>query len=548
MSAKSNIRCAIYTRKSSDEGLDQAFNSLDAQYEACAAYIASQRHEGWKLVAERFDDGGLSGGTLDRPALTRLLSEIDAGRISLVVVYKIDRLTRSLADFVRLVEKLDAKGCSFVSVTQAFNTSSSMGRLTLNVLLSFAQFEREVTAERIRDKIAASKQKGLWMGGTVPFGYRRPPDPLRRELVVDPIEAPVVRELFALYAEHGNLRIVEVKATEHGLRPREGLAPAPSTTRAFTRGQLHYLLTNPVYIGRIRHKTTSYPGQHPALISQELWDQVQQGLIAARARPRGRSETSASRPLTGKLRDETGDLLTPSHTQRRGRRFFYYVSNRLIRGGNDQTGWRLPAPALERTIRHLVADHIRKAVEAHKLCASPDARAMEAVGRSAQMMVTRLEAEPDRFAGLITSGQLGDGHLSLNLDAAYMADALAITPEDIAREALVIDAPLALRRRGVETKIISGNYVAAPDPALIRILSAAHGWADDLHGGASLSSIAKKHGLSDAYIRTRLPFAFLAPDLQDAILEGRQPPDLTVAKLLREGIPLDWAEQRHRFG
>jgi site-specific DNA recombinase len=189
MTAKPAIRCAIYTRKSSEDGLDQEFNSLDAQYEACAAYIASQRHEGWKLVPERFDDGGLSGGTLERPALKRLIAEIDAGRIGMIVVYKIDRLTRSLADFVRLVERLDAKGASFVSVTQAFNTATSMGRLTLNVLLSFAQFEREVTAERIRDKIAASKKKGLWMGGTLPIGYDRHPDPQRRELVVNPAGA-----------------------------------------------------------------------------------------------------------------------------------------------------------------------------------------------------------------------------------------------------------------------------------------------------------------------------------------------------------------------
>jgi site-specific DNA recombinase len=237
-----------------------------------------------------------------------------------------------------------------------------------------------------------------------------------------------------------------------------------------------------------------------------------------------------------------------THKQRRGRRFFYYVSNRLISGGLDPTGWRLPAPALERTIRHLVADHIRKAVEVHKVCASPDARAVEAIGRSAQILVTRLEAEPDCFAGFVTEGQLGDERLSLQLDVARLADALLIEPKEIAREALVIDAPIALRRRGVETKIVSGNYVPMPDPSLIRILSAAHGWADDLRGGASLSSIAHKHGLSDAYIRTRLPFAFLDPDLQDAILEGRQPPDLTVAKLLRQGIPLDWAEQRHMFG
>ncbi|MEZ5756325.1 MAG: recombinase family protein [Paracoccaceae bacterium] len=220
MTQKPVIRCAIYTRKSSDEGLDQSFNSLDAQHEACAAYIASQRHEGWKLVPDRYDDGGISGGTLDRPALQRLLAEIDAGRIGMVVVYKIDRLTRSLADFGRLVERLDAKGCSFVSVTQAFNTATSMGRLTLNVLLSFAQFEREVTAERIRDKIAASKKKGLWMGGTLPLGYDRHPDPQRRELVLNPVEADAVIQLFTLYDSLGNLRLVELEATRLGLRSK----------------------------------------------------------------------------------------------------------------------------------------------------------------------------------------------------------------------------------------------------------------------------------------------------------------------------------------
>ena len=195
MSPPARIRCAIYTRKSSEEGLDQEFNSLDAQHEACVAYVASQRHEGWKLLRRRFDDGGVSGGTLERPALQRLLVEVEAGRVGMVVVYKIDRLTRSLADFAKLVERLEAAGCSFVSVTQAFNTSSSMGRLTLNVLLSFAQFEREVTAERIRDKIAASKKKGLWMGGLAPLGYDPHPDPTRRELVVNDAESEIVRRI-----------------------------------------------------------------------------------------------------------------------------------------------------------------------------------------------------------------------------------------------------------------------------------------------------------------------------------------------------------------
>jgi site-specific DNA recombinase len=220
MTSRLTIRCAIYTRKSSDEGLDQAFNSLDAQYEACASYIKSQRHEGWKLVRERYDDGGLSGGTLDRPALQRLLADIEAGRIQMIVVYKIDRLTRSLGDFARLVDRLEARNCSFVSVTQSFSTSSSMGRLTLNVLLSFAQFEREVTAERIRDKISASKKKGLWMGGVCPIGYNRDPDSKSRRLTVSPGEAETVRKIFELYDQLECLKAVEHAARDNRLRSK----------------------------------------------------------------------------------------------------------------------------------------------------------------------------------------------------------------------------------------------------------------------------------------------------------------------------------------
>lgn len=310
------IRCAVYTRKSSDEGLDQEFNSLDAQHEACAAYIASQKHEGWKMLPARYDDGGVSGGTLERPALQQLMADIDTGRVDMVVVYKIDRLTRSLADFAKLVERLEAAECSFVSVTQAFNTSSSMGRLTLNVLLSFAQFEREVTAERIRDKIAASKKKGLWMGGIAPLGYDPHPDKTRRELVVNPSEAELVRQIYHLYETHGCLNAVARQSDRLGLRSKKH---AFATGRIqggnpFSRGQIYHLLTNPVYLGRIRHKTQTFPGLHPAIIDQDLWDRVQHQLTSASARKRGASAGlpgSISAPLKGKVRDETGDLLTP---------------------------------------------------------------------------------------------------------------------------------------------------------------------------------------------------------------------------------------------
>jgi site-specific DNA recombinase len=268
--SKSTIRCAIYTRKSSEEGLDQEFNSLDAQHEACAAYIASQRHEGWKMLSARYDDGGISGGTLERPALQRLLADIDAGRVDMVVVYKIDRLTRSLADFARLVDRLEAAKCSFVSVTQAFNTSSSMGRLTLNVLLSFAQFEREVTAERIRDKIAASKKKGLWMGGLAPLGYDPHPDRTRRELVVNEAEAQVVRQLFELYLEHGCLNATAAAANDAELRSKSRVFASGRVQGGaeMSRGQIHRILTNPVYRGQIRHKDKTWPGMHPAIVDQ----------------------------------------------------------------------------------------------------------------------------------------------------------------------------------------------------------------------------------------------------------------------------------------
>ena len=550
MTQKPVIRCAIYTRKSSDEGLDQAFNSLDAQAEACAAYIVSQRHEGWKLVSDRFDDGGLSGGTLERPALQRLLAEIDAGRIGMVVVYKIDRLTRSLADFGRLVERLDAKGCSFVSVTQAFNTASSMGRLTLNVLLSFAQFEREVTAERIRDKIAASKKKGLWMGGSLPLGYDPHPDPQRRELVINATEAQTVQQLFALYADLGNLRLVESEVTRLGLRPKAGISPSGRIRGAgpFSRGQLHYLLTNPVYIGRIRHKEMSYRGLHAAVITSDLWDRVQARLMAASARPRGRSVCpTEARILTGKLRDETGDLLTPTHTQRHGRRFAYYVSHRLIAGGTDPSGWRLPAEALEASLKRLLVAHLRKAADKQALLSVPDATAATEIARRAAELADRIETEAVLFGSLITAVALQQGRIKLQLAASPIALALGVAPADLAPDLLAFDQSFTLRRRGVETRIIAGKMLPAPDPVLIRTLAQAHAWAKSLRAGTSLTEIAAATGHSEPYIRSRISLAFLAPKHQAAILDGRQPADLSIARLLRDGIPIDWSEQAQLF-
>jgi len=342
-------RCAIYTRKSSEEGLMQDFNSLHAQREACEAFIQSQQSEGWRLLKITYDDGGFSGATTERPALQRLLADIREGHIDIVVTYKVDRLTRSLADFARIVEIFDAHGVSFVAVTQQFNTTTSMGRLTLNVLLSFAQFEREVTGERIRDKIAASKRKGIWMGGIVPLGY----DVRDRRLVVNQTEAETVREIYRRYLELGSVRLLKAELDRRGMRskPRVARDGSRSGGQRFSRGALYELLANPVYVGEIRHKGESHPGRHQAIVERAEWERVQRQLRDSAARRHSPRSRVAPSPLIGKLFDEAGQGLTPTHTLKAGRRHRYYVSRRLLQGSAGQAGgWRLPAPEIERSV------------------------------------------------------------------------------------------------------------------------------------------------------------------------------------------------------
>jgi DNA invertase Pin-like site-specific DNA recombinase len=323
-------RCAIYTRKSSEEGLEQDFNSLHAQREACEAFIKSQAGEGWRLVKTAYDDGGLSGGTMERPALQRLLAEINQGLVDVVVVYKVDRLTRSLADFAKMVEVFDARGVSFVAVTQQFNTTTSMGRLTLNVLLSFAQFEREVTGERIRDNIAASKQKGMWMGGLVPLGY----DVHERRLVANQSEAETVREIFRRYGELGSVRLLMEVLNRRGIRSKVRMAKngRKSGGNPFFRGALYQLLSNPIYVGEVRHKGIRHLGLHGPIVDRELWEKTQLLLRSHGVRHTLRATKSVASPLTGKLFDESGLTLTPSHAVKGERRYRYYVSRSLIRG------------------------------------------------------------------------------------------------------------------------------------------------------------------------------------------------------------------------
>jgi len=552
------IRCAIYTRKSTEDGLDQEFNSLDAQHEACAAYIASQRGEGWSMVPARYDDGGVSGGTLERPALTQLMEDVDAGRIDMIVVYKIDRLTRSLSDFAKLVDRFEAAGCSFVSVTQAFNTSSSMGRLTLNMLLSFAQFEREVTAERIRDKIAASKKRGLWMGGVPPLGYDAHPDTNTRSLVINEGERSTVQTLYDLYDELGCLRAVEQEADRRGLRSKRHVF---STGRVqggglLSRGQIHHILCNPIYVGRIRHKDKVFEGQHAAIVDDELWDRVQAKLQEASARPRSRNKRSckgksagSSAPLIGKFRDQTGDRLTPSHTKKGGRRIRYYVSNRLLSARDRANGWRLPAARFEASIAAAMADHLERLDRRHMLLASPDLDGRQEISRAVAELVERLRnGETDHLKDLVREALLDKSRVTIQLDRANLAMALNLAPDTLSEATVSIEAPLTMRRRGVESRLVVGEAMATPDRTLLRGLAKGHKWATDLQSGTPASQIARREKVSEAYIRSRAQLAFLAPSVQSAILDGKQPPDLTLEKLVRMQIPLDWNEQEILLG
>jgi site-specific DNA recombinase len=346
---KGSLRCAIYTRVSTENGLEQEFNSLDNQREASEAYIRSQAHEGWKLIRDRYDDGGFSGGSMDRPALTKLLDDVRARRVDVIVVYKVDRLTRSLADFAKLVELFDEHDASFISVTQAFNTTTSMGRLTLNMLLSFAQFEREITGERIRDKVAASKKRGIWMGGAVPFGYRVE----NRALQVVDDHAEFVRDLFKRYLEVGSVVRLKTVLDAENVRLPVRIVGTGRTTGGgpMSRGHIYWILSNPIYVGRLRHKQQIHEGLHAAVVDQETWDHVQSRLAEQtqmRRDPRRNTESF----LAGKLYDDKSNRMSPSHAAKGGRHWRYYVSRAILTGRKPGAGsvTRVPAARIEKQV------------------------------------------------------------------------------------------------------------------------------------------------------------------------------------------------------
>ena len=495
------VRCAIYTRKSSDEGLDQNFNSLDAQREACEAYVRSQKHEGWKALPARFDDAGASGGNMDRVALQRLLSEIDHGRVDMVVVYKIDRLTRSLADFAKLVDRLDAAGASFVSVTQQFNTSTSMGRLTLNVLLSFAQFEREVTAERIRDKIAASKKKGLWMGGLVPLGYDKGDD----GLIVNQQEALIVRALFEGYLERGNVRALKALADGRSFRTKTRTLQSGRIVagKPFSRGRLYHLLSNPIYIGKIRHKELLHDGVHDAIISDAVWGEVQAKLQQNAIDRKSQKNIANPSPLAGRVFDENGAPLTPSHARKSGRRYRYYVSKDL----------KIRLSALE------LEGAVRQALETHRIL---------------QLHLKRNHRSCEDLLNLVERVTLFDAKISIDLKNG-------IKPQQI-------DADFVRRRRRIENKLIlKCGSTRKPDKVLIRRILKAMAWLDQIKLGQGISEIAAAENVSPEYITHNLGLGLLSPGILHAISAGSQRPDISAYQLSKTTIPEDWKDQKSIF-
>ena len=556
------IACAIYTRKSTDEGLEKEFNSLDAQREACEAYITSQKHAGWTAVRDMYDDGGLSGGTMERPALMRLLTDIKAGKVQIVVVYKVDRLTRSLADFAKIVDVLDAHGASFVSVTQQFNTTTSMGRLTLNMLLSFAQFEREIAGERIRDKIAASKAKGMWMGGTVPLGY----DVKDRKLLVNETEAKLIRRIFSRYAEFGSVSLLQAELDTQGYRSkrREGANGRSNGGRRFSRGILYLILQNPLYRGKVAHKGNVYDGQQEAIIDAKLWDLVQAKLASNRTERALAVGAEAPSLLSGLIFDRDGNHMTPTHANKRGKRYRYYISAPLLdRGSPGENPIRIPALEVE----GLVCDRLRNLL----------ARQTELVRRLSPLHLTVTQLE----VSLRTAASLTGSWTSLPPDEikAFVQDAVdrvVVQPREIeitvsvsglARrlgaklkiersvvdETFILHVAAHLRSAWKGKRIIVGEQIGPkPDHQCLKLFREAFAARALVisEGNESLTAIARRLGKCQVRLTGLVRLSYLAPSIVEDLVSGRHPIGLSAKQLLRRSkdLPVDWQQQRKFLG
>jgi DNA invertase Pin-like site-specific DNA recombinase len=595
---KTVVRCAIYTRKSSEEGLEQDFNSLDAQREACEAYVASQRSEGWIALPKMYDDGGFSGGTMERPALKELLTDIDAGLVDLVIVYKVDRLTRSLSDFAKIVDVFDAAGASFVSVTQSFNTTTSMGRLTLNMLLSFAQFEREVTGERIRDKIAASKAKGMWMGGRPPLGY----EVRDRKLEIVEAEAETVRHIFHRYAELGSVFDLCDELAASGISAKRHVSVSGNVTGGglIERGALYHLLQNHLYRGEISHKGQIYPGQHEAIVDEELWNLVQAKLGDNRVERSVRSDASQPSLLAGLLRDEDGIVLTPTHANKKGRRYRYYVSHDLIAGRKPKattekqggqpprqrsSARRIPATDLEAIVEQRLVAFLGDAAAIDAIVApravdiEPRRRLVAALAAFADNWSERQPSERVAVLKFLVSGIVvtaSSVEITLRVGAvvelarhahdwnsdcvARMGKRARLPPVSAIHdgpsvETLTLTVPAFLKRVGMEMRhligVTNGALDRKPDRSLTRIIAQAHRFRDLLvrSNGRPFAELADECGVTTSYFTRIVRFGFLAPGITEAIVSSLQPVDLKAQKLsLLPTLPIEWQAQRRELG
>lgn len=546
-----STRCAIYTRKSTEEGLDQEFNSLDAQREACAAYVLSQRHEGWTLLREFYDDGGYSGGTMNRPGLQRLLADVQAGKIDVIVVYKVDPLTRALSDFSKIVDILDAAGARFVSITQSFNTTTSMGRLTLNVLLSFAQFEREVIGERVRDKVAASKRKGMWMGGTVPLGY----DVVDRKLVINESEAETVRHIFERYVELRSVRELVSALAAEGVRTKVHILRDGSKRGgvSFARGPLYCLLKNPVYAGQVQHHKAVYPGQHEPLLPRELWDRVQAMLERNGAQRRFGANVAEPSLLAGRFSDAEGRPMVASHATKGARRYRYYISapTRCSEGGRSL---RLPAGEVEAPMRqgiaNLLADTgklvqdlqaagagagVFQAVEAWSQTATNvPSMAIAALRRLLADLDVKLEIEGGRLKGTyVPLGLLSPGEVGAHRQRfSFIVPGILTSRGHEARVVVLADQG---GRRRPNARLVS---------LLIRSFAARRALMEEPPPAEKSAANARK-----SYLSRIARISYLAPDIMQAIMAGTQPISLGAREILRTGdLPLAWVDQRRLFG
>jgi site-specific DNA recombinase len=519
------VRCVIYTRVSTDQGLEQDFNSLDAQYEASQAYIRSQAHAGWTLLRAKYDDGGFSGSNTDRPALQRLLEDVRAGKIDVIVVYKVDRLTRSLADFAKLVELFDKHNVSFVSVTQQFNTTTSMGRLTLNVLLSFAQFEREVTSERIRDKISASKRKGLWVGGMTPLGY----DAKDRKITVNAAEAERVRTIFRGYLKLGSLNLLMAELRKRGIVTKVRKLKTGECVGgiAFTRGSLAQLLRNRFYIGEVVFKGEVFKGEQPAILDLALFDAVQARLNEQVTNHKAKWMKSEAL-LTGRIYDDRGNHMTPSHTRKGNVRYRYYLSSAVLQGTPECAGsvHRVPATAVEALVIKSVREHLKPSpsIDDRGLITTRIAR----IEVQAKELVIQLTHEPNA-----TPNRKKTAARTL-LRVPWQRTSLTRRREILLPEGMPLQHARPIRS---ETRA-----------TLVSAIARGRRWLDELARNASITTdtIASREGCSVRKVNMTISLAFLAPDLVKAAIDGRLPYGMGIARLT--DLPAEWSKQREILG